>query len=197
MLLNARSRQETIPARQPFSAFPSSLGNWQGTDAQIPPDSLAVLGAGDFLLRDYLNPETSGGRVDLFLAYFPTQKAGDTIHSPKHCLPGSGWTPVQSSEVSLSLPGQRSFPVNRYLVVKGGQRALVLYWYRAHNRDVANEYVAKYYLIADSIRVHRSDGSLIRVSTLIEPGENDRSAQARLIAFLTLASPEFKDFIPS
>ena len=90
-----------------------------------------VLGAGDFLLRVYQDSSRRQPYVDLFLAYFPSQRTGDTIHSPKHCLPGSGWLPVESSRVTLALPGHSPFLANRYVIAKGTDRQLVLYWYLA------------------------------------------------------------------
>src|SRR5260370_39286597 len=79
----------------------------------------------------------------LYIAYFPTQKAGDTIHSPNHCLPGAGWVPTSREVVQITSPDGSSFPVNRYVVSKSGDRELVLYWFRAHGRAVASEYWAK------------------------------------------------------
>ncbi len=194
--VHARGQREVIPQRQNFSSFPRLLGDWTGTTATISPDTLAVLGPGDFLLRSYESPWENTA-VDLFLAYFPSQKAGDTIHSPKHCLPGGGWLPFESSETSLSLSGRRPFRVNRYLVAKGGQRALVIYWYRSGGRAIASEYRAKFYLVADSLRFNRSDGALVRVSTLIQPNENAASAERRLISLLTSVVPVLDDYIPS
>src|SRR5262249_2920185 len=148
------------------------LGSWAGSDVPIAKDVLEVLGPGDFLLRIYQNQSAGIPYVDLFVAYFPSQRTGDTIHSPKHCLPGAGWLPVESSRIILSLLGMRSFPANRYVIAKGTDRELVIYWYWAHNRGIASEYWAKLYLVADSMRLNRSDGSLIRVTTPLRPGES-------------------------
>jgi EpsI family protein len=141
-------------------------------------------------------PFSRGPAVDLFLAYFPSQRTGDTIHSPKHCLPGEGWFPVESKEFSLAIPGQLSIPANRYVITKGRQRALVVYWYQARDRALASEYVARLQLIANSIRFHRSDGSLIRVSTLILPDENPAVAEQRLVSLLSGVVPMLSRYIP-
>jgi EpsI family protein len=196
LFLHARSRNEIIPARQPLAALPHQLGEWTGTDVGIQRDVLEVLGAGDFLLRVYQNSSLPQPYVDIFLAYFPSQRAGDTIHSPKHCLPGSGWLPVESSRVTLALPGHSPFVANRYVIAKGTDRQLVLYWYLAHDRAVASEYWAKFYLVHDSIRLNRSDGSLIRVTTPLRPGEITDAAQARLISFAENFTPLLNQYIP-
>ncbi len=196
LLLHARSSDEVLPQHLPLEAFPSRLQNWAGTDLKIPQDALDVLGPGQFLLRDYQNEASSIPDVSLFVAFFPSQRAGDTIHSPKNCLPGSGWYPLESSRMKISLPGHQPFPVNRYVIAKGTDRQLVLYWYWAHNRGVASEYSAKFYLITDSIRMNRSDGSLVRVTTAILPDEPQDHAQQRLLSFVENIGPLLDQYIP-
>lgn len=196
MFLQARSRGEVFPSRQPLPSFPQQLGSWEGADVAIDPDALQVLGPGDFLLRVYQDQQTTQPPVDLFIAYFPSQRAGDTIHSPKNCLPGAGWAPVQSGRMKLSTANHRPFAVNRYVIAKGDSRQLVLYWYWAHDRGVASEYWAKYYLVADSIRMNRSDGSLVRLKTPILPGETADAAQQRLLPFAGRILPLLDDYIP-
>jgi EpsI family protein len=158
-------------------------------------DVLDVLGPGDFLTRQY-QYGSSRPSVGLFIAYFPSQRSGDAIHSPKNCLPGAGWVPVRSDRVTLNLPGQVPFKANRYLIAKGQERQLVLYWYWAHHRAVASEYWAKYYLVADSIRMHRSDGSLIRLTTAFLPRESVDAAQKRLLALADNISPVIDKYVP-
>src|SRR5262249_5001461 len=176
-------------------SFPAVLNGWSSTDIALSQDILDVLGPGDFLLRRYQHPAASSP-VDLFIAYFPSQRSGDTIHSPKNCLPGAGWTPVQSDRITVSLPGQNPFPANRYVIAQGENRDLVLYWYLAHDRAVASEYSAKFYLVADSIRMHRSDGSLIRLVTAIGPGETVDSAEARLLSLASTITPVISNYVP-
>jgi EpsI family protein len=196
LFLEARSRTEVLPPRQQLAGFPEQFGKWTGTDIELTPDILNVLGPGDFLLRSYRTPSDRVPYNGLFIAYFPTQRTGDTIHSPKNCLPGAGWAPVESSRVPLSLPGQAPFTVNRYLIAKGDERQLVLYWYWAHNRAVASEYWAKIYLVTDSIRMNRSDGSLVRLTTHMLPGESVDSAMQRLVPFAGEVVPRLNQYIP-
>lgn len=196
IFLHARGRVEKIPSREPLTSFPADLGSWRGTPVAISSDVLEVLGAGDFLFRVYQNSAVPEPYVDLFVAYFPSQRTGDTLHSPKNCLPGSGWSPVESTRISVALPGRDPFPVNRYLVSRGNDRVVVLYWYWAHNRGVASEYLAKFYLVADSIRLSRSDGSLFRLTTPLKPGESIESAQARILSFAQNLNPLLDTYIP-
>ena len=196
LLLQARGRSELFPPRQTLQSFPAQLGPWTATDIPLDKEVLDVLGPGDFLLRDYHAQSENTPDIDLFIAYFPSQRAGDTIHSPKHCLPGAGWQPVESSRVTLSLPGHGPFPANRYVIAKGESRQLVLYWYWAHDRGVASEYWAKFYLVKDSIRMNRSDGALVRITTQMYPGETSAEAQQRLMPFASDVSPLLNSYIP-
>jgi EpsI family protein len=196
LFLQARYKDEVVPARQNFTAFPYRLGPWVGRDVDIAPDVLQVLGPGDFVVRDYRKTPASNTTVGLFLAYFPSQRVANTLHSPKHCLPGAGWVPIDSSLVTIALPGREPFRVNRYVVTKGTDRMLVLYWYWAHGRAVTSEYWAKFYLVEDSIRLNRSDGSLIRVATELTRNENANDGQRRSVSFLSTALPIIETFVP-
>ena len=196
LFLHGRSRNEVLPAREPLAGFPRQLADWTSQDVTIPEDQREVLGAGDFLLRVYQKQTVREPYVDLFIAYFPSQRAGDTIHSPKNCLPGSGWSPIESGRTTITLPGHEPFPANRYVIAKGSERQLVLYWYWAHDRAVASEYWAKFYLVADSMRMNRSDGSLVRVTTPLRRGESTDDAQQRLLAFSSNVVPLLNSYVP-
>jgi EpsI family protein len=185
LLLHSRNTAEVIPPHQPLESFPHTLTNWSSVDIPMGKDVLDVLGPGDFLLREYQDG-TGAPPVGLFVAYFPSQRTGDTIHSPKNCLPGAGWTPLRSERVMIHLPGHAPFLANQYLIALGQEEQLVLYWYWAHDRAVASEYWAKYYLVTDAIRMHRTDGSLIRLTTRIMRGEPIESARERLLALGSL-----------
>ncbi len=189
------SHQEVIVPSPPVASVPHQLGAWRGTDVPLDSDVLETLGKGDFLLRTYHEDSSHLSQVDLFMAYFKSQRAGDTIHSPQNCLPGSGWFPLESTRITLTLPGHEPFAVNRYLVVKGDDRTLLLYWYWAHNRGVASEYRAKFYLVKDAIRLSRGDGAMIRVSTPLR-GETVETAQRRLVAFAQELGPLINTYVP-
>jgi EpsI family protein len=111
-------------------------------------------------------------------------------------LPGSGWNPDENVRVTLSLPGHNPFPANRYVISKGDQRRLVLYWFWAHDRGVASEYWAKFYLVKDAIRMNRSDGSLVRFVTPMFSGETPEAAQKRILPFTSAVVPLLDDYIP-
>jgi EpsI family protein len=195
LLLHARNSSEIIPDRLQLSSFPKEFPGWISSDIPISKDVLDVLGPGDFLLRDYRS-QADVSSVDLFIAYFPSQRAGDTIHSPKNCLPGAGWTPLQSERITIRLPGMASFPANRYLIVKGQDRQLVLYSYWAHNRVVASEYWAKFYLVKDSIQMHRTDGSLVRLNTYLGKDESIESGERRLLSLAVNVVPRIPEYVP-
>ena len=195
LLLHARNRAEVIPARPPLATFPRTLATWNSIDVPLSQNVLDTLGPGDFLLRDYQD-STNGSNVDMFIAYFPSQRSGDAIHSPKNCLPGAGWSPVRADRILVQVPGHAPFPANRYLIAKAEQRQLVLYWYWAHDRAVASEYAAKFYLVADSIRQHRTDGSLIRITTPLGTNESLDSGQQRLLTFAGNVVPLINNYIP-
>ena len=196
LVLQARSRREIIAPRMPLSEFPHNLGSWTSQDESIDRETLDILGPGDFLFRNYRNTAEAEAPVDLFIAYFPSQRSGDAIHSPKHCLPGAGWQPIESGQVTLALAGQPSFTATRYLIARGDDRELVWYWFQAHDRALASEYWAKFYLLADAIRMNRSDGSLVRLITPFGTGERSGDAEARLYTLAGQVVPLLHSYVP-
>jgi EpsI family protein len=171
------------------------VGDWTGREVGVSEAVRDFLGDGDFLSRLYFRgPEEPF--VDLFIAYFPTQRTGSTIHSPQNCLPGAGWTPVERRRVVLKGPKGETVRANHYIIAQGLERRLVLYWYQAHGRAVASEYWAKFYLVADSVRMNRSDGALVRVVTSFTDDKDLPSAESRAAAFATQILPVLDHFIP-
>jgi exosortase D (VPLPA-CTERM-specific) len=182
MLATAIGLSHSFP---PFSkhvgTLPSQIGDWNGTDIPISQQELDILGPGEYLQRDYENASQLQPGINLYIPFFPSQRAGDTIHSPDHCLLGAGWFPISREVIYLTRPDGFSMPVNRYVVSKSGERQLVLYWFQAHGRVLASEWHAKYYLISDSIHMNRSDGGMVRLMTPMFDGESPDVAQARMM----------------
>lgn len=196
LFLGRRAGSEVIPNRASLASFPMQLGDWSGSAVPIEKGIRDVLGPGDFMLRVYELEQSSQPDVGLFIAYFPSQRSGDTMHSPQNCLPGAGWNFAARRRITLTPPGGPPFVVNQNVVAKGTDRQLVLYWYYAHGRAVASEYSAKWYLIADAMRMNRSDGSLIRITTAMLPGETIESAMERLVPFADQVVPKLPAYIP-
>lgn len=196
-LANAR-RSETPAARAPFSAFPMTLQSWRATvDPPLSDDILKVLGVDDYLSRIYYRPD--GAAVGLYMGYYASQRQGDTIHSPLNCLPGAGWEPVDEGRLTISNVAGRDLSVNRYIVQKGLDRQLVLYWYQSHGRVIADEYRSRLMLIHDAIRMNRTDGSLVRVIAPIRVGETDHGAAAQQLAesFVRVLFPNLPAYLPN
>ncbi len=195
--LQAHAHNEVFPPRPALSSLPINIDGYTGTDIPIDKQSLEILGPGEFLMRDYEDPNLAGPAINLYIAYFPTQSAGDTIHSPAHCLPGNGWIPSSRKVVQIQGPDGSTFPVNRYVGTIAGERPdLVLFWFQAHGRAVASAYSAKYYLISDSIKMNRSDGALVRLMTPMLDGESADAAQTRVMKLGAPLLPMLDTYIP-
>lgn len=178
------------------SSLPSRIGAWTGKDLLISQEELDILGPGEYLNRNYKNSSEPQTEITLFIPFFPSQKAGDTIHSPDHCLLGAGWFPISREVIRLARTDGSSIPVDRYVVTKAGERQLVLYWFQAHGRVVASEWQAKYYLVSDSIHTNRSDGAMVRIMAPILTGESPDAAQVRMMDFVSQVLPLLDSYIP-
>ena len=196
-LANAR-RSEVPVERLLFKQFPMTLESWRAVeDPPMEDDVLKVLGVDDYLARAYYKPD--GAAVGLYMGFYGSQRQGDTIHSPLNCLPGAGWEPVSQGRVRIADVGGRDMEVNRYVVQKGLDRQLVLYWYQSHGRVVASEYVSRLYLINDAIRLNRTDGSMVRVIAPIPVDAQDGGAAAERLAteFVRALVPHLSSYLPS
>lgn len=190
------SRSEKIPAHRPLDEFSLDSGHWMLTqEVPIDRDTLEVLKADDLLSRIYQDRQT-GKYATLFVAYFNTQRTGKTPHSPKNCLPGSGWTPSQSGMIDIQIPGEtKPITVNRYIVSRGDNQSAVLYWYQSHNRVIASEYAAKIFTVTDSIRYNRSDTALVRVVVPVLDG-NAQGAVDTAVSFVQAVFGPLKQYLP-
>lgn len=191
------SRGERVPRERPLAQFLLPNTEWAPVrDFSIDKETLDVLKADDTLSRAYRNRET-GAAADLFVAYFSTQRTGKTPHSPKNCLPGTGWTPSASGAVTIAVPGEAEpITINRYVVSRDQSQGVVLYWYQGHNRVIASEYRAKIFTIMDSIHYQRSDTSLVRVVVDASGGDTER-ATAVGISFVKAFFLPLKNYLPA
>jgi EpsI family protein len=176
----------------PLSAFPMRVEQWRGMSGpEIEPDVARVLGADDSINRVYRRSD--GATVGLWVAFYASQRQGDAIHSPLNCLPGTGWTPLQHTRPLVDVNG-RSFPINRYLVQKRGDRQLVMYWFQGRGRVVASEYRNKAYLLLDAVRQQRTDGALVRV--IIPVHGDEHSADRAAVDFIAALQPHLVRWLP-
>ncbi|MGH9601614.1 MAG: exosortase C-terminal domain/associated protein EpsI [Terriglobales bacterium] len=194
-VVQVRGRFEHIPARQTLENLPKEFSGYISRDVTIQQDVREVLGDGDFLSRIYgRTPQEPG--IELFIAYFASQRTGTAIHSPRNCLPGAGWTPVDAGRVEIPRAGGNPITANRYLIARGLDRKVVVYWYQSNTRAIASEYSAKFYLVTDAIRLNRSDGSLVRVITSLAQGESQEQGEKRAVAFAQELVSRLTAYIP-
>lgn len=195
ILCNLPSSPAPTLKRMPLSEFPPKIGDWVlQQQGQMDNASLAVLQVDDYIIRSYANSQ--GQVVSLYIGFFNTQREGKTNHSPRQCLPGAGWTPSETStfELNVSDSGTRYFPANRFLMQKGNEQQLFLFWYQGRGRQIANEYMVKAYLMWDSIVHNRTDGALIRVNT--NASANADQAFKNEVTFIRAFYPLLSKFIP-
>jgi EpsI family protein len=192
VLFYSASRGEKTPLAAPLSGFPTLVGAWHLEEVGVvDQETQDILKADDLLTRTYTSRE---GEANLFIAYFKTQRQGQSPHSPKNCLPGSGWQQMETGRIDMPV-ADGSIHINQYVVEKGDAQSVVLYWYQSQGRVIADEFAAKFYLISDSIRHHRSDTALVRV---VVPISRDQTEQAEKVGadFVRTFYPVVKGYLP-
>jgi EpsI family protein len=176
---------------RPLREFPSAIGASRGEDHPYEEQVVQAIGADDYINRIYVGSILP---IELYIGYYKDQRSGDSIHSPKNCLPGSGWVPVHSSRLQIGSMDGAPVIVNGYLVAQGAKQDMVLYWYQSHERIIASEYWAKFWLVADALKHRPTDGAMIRIWTTAADGE--AHAQARAVEFAQTVYPQVAEFLP-
>lgn len=181
--------------RHELKNFPVQVGPWKqaGVDGRFDAQTMSVLRATDYLLRDYRLAQ--GQTANLYIGYYATQRDGASYHSPLNCLPGAGWNMVDPAMVTISLPNGQSFLANKYVIENGGNRHLMIYWYQGRGRMIASEYWGKIYTVLDSVRLRRSDAAMVRVTVPITASDAAALESAREFAAVT--SEVLPEFVPN
>lgn len=190
-------RTEKVPKVAPLIDFPARIGDWvQDREVPLDQETLGILKSDDTLQRSYVNFKERRA-VWLFIAFFKTQRTGQSPHSPKNCLPGGGWEPLINDRPAIEVPGEaRPITINRYVVQRGTDKSAVLYWYQSHGRVVANEFAAKFWSVADALRYDRSDTALVRITTDIGAGGDVETAVQTDYAFARSVFPALIKQLP-
>jgi EpsI family protein len=193
LLLHTVSHGESVVARQPLRELPNTLGGWISQERPLQERIVQAVGVSDYTNRIFFNH--TDPPVQLYVGYYASQRTGDTIHSPKNCLPGAGWDPIHSGYAQVSVLSGRQIVVNEYVIQQDLNKQMVFYWYQGRGRVIASEYWGKFWMVADAISRNRTDGALVRLVTPMNDGE--AKARARLVSFTQLLFPHLGELIPN
>jgi len=185
---------KAVPLKKDLREFPLQVGTWRGVDGGDLPESVQqVLKATAYVSRYY---GRDAERASLFVGYYGEQRAGESMHSPKNCLPGGGWEVMDSRRVPMAIPAMnKTIEVNYYWLQKDQAKQLVLYWYDTHGRAFANEYEGKLILVWEALRTGKTDGALIRV-VVPYVGASSAGAEATATDLARQAYPLLREYLP-
>ena len=194
VFLQLRSTGDAMPLQKPLGAFPREVGGWRGEETVIfDAELLAKLKPSDYLMRRYVDP--AGLPLWLYIGYWDTQRKGAAPHSPRNCLPGNGWEPLEASRITVPLSAPYApITINHYLLQRERDLQVVLYWYEAQGRPVAGEIPAKIEMLRNSVLHNRTDGALVRVSSLVHGSVAETSA--RLVEYVQAMYPAVREHLP-
>lgn len=164
--------ESDIPAPE-LHNLPFEVGRWTAVQEEtLDPAVTEYLKPDEYILRDYLDGNSPP--ISVFVAHFKSLQNDFGPHSPRVCLPGAGWLIRSSKLAQVPVPDKaEGIPANEYVMEKGGDRILVLYWYQ-NDRDVwAQEFHAKLRMLPDLIQYARSDVSLVRIITRISSADGE------------------------
>ncbi len=187
---------EKLPMNRPLSQFPASSGAWQGKQVSMEQKFIDTLDLSDYVIIDYHNGD--GRLVNFYVAYYQSQRKGESIHSPETCMPGGGWLFRESGKtlVPINNGEKATMAVNRALMQKGESKQLAYYWFPMRGRVLTNAYEMKLYNFWDALTRQRTDGALVRIITPIYVNEALDQAEARLQDFMNDMVPVLDGFLP-
>jgi len=186
-------RTEIIPQRESFATFPLEIKNWQGHSQSLESIYLDALKLDDYLLADYSNGQRS---VNFYIAYYASQRKGESAHSPRTCIPGGGWKINSLKQVEFDDPRLKGLTVNRIEIQRDDVKQIGYYWFQERGRIITNEYLVKWFIFWDSLTRRRSDGALVRLLTTVPVSEDTATVEADLIDFLADVRPMLDRYIP-
>lgn len=189
-------RVDATPQRAVFASFPAHMSEWQGRRTSMEQIYLDTLKLDDYLMADYVRDRRE--LVNLYVAWYDSQRSGQSAHSPRSCLPGGGWriTRINQVDVPDVRVGKTPLRANRVQIELGNQKQLVYYWFQQRGRVITNEYLVKWYLFWDSLTRQRTDGALVRLITPLQAGERAEAADLRLQQFAADVAPSLERYVP-
>jgi exosortase D (VPLPA-CTERM-specific) len=182
------NRVEEIPEHQEFISFPLQFNDWIGQHEKLDERVVDKLGMTDYLFVNFTGMDST--IVNLYVAYYESQRKGQSPHSPRVCIPGGGWEIADFRRTEVM-----GGPINRVIIKNGDQEQLVYYWFQGRGRQIANEYFNKWFLFTDALLENRTDGALVRYVTPVHPGESHQDADARIQSLMKNTSPEIKRYL--
>lgn len=189
-------RQEIIPDRKQFVEFPKELDGWTGKRGYLDQIYIDALKFTDYVMMDYVGND--GEAVNFYSAYYESQRKGASAHSPRSCIPGGGWQIASLDTHKINNVNVNLIPltVNRLVIKKGEIKQLVYYWFQQRGRIVTNEYMMKWYLFWDALTRNRTDGALVRLTTIVDGSDSLTEADKRLTDVAHAIGPIISDYVP-
>jgi len=196
-MLTLPGRPESVPPRREFAEFPAQLGPWLAERSALEPVYAEWLGLDDYLLADFR--DSSRTPVNLYIAWYDSQAAGRSTHSPRTCIPAGGWQIEDLSQRRLpagARVGSDTLHVNRAVIRLGSRRTLVYYWFQQRGRIITSEYLVKWYLFWDGLFQNRTDGALVRLVVTVPSGADIAAGDRQLTDFASELVGALTPFIP-
>lgn len=187
-----RFRPVEDPELPVFHNVPKIVGDYIGTDEQIEPEFLTILGADATMFRSYRNGD--GRAVWLFIGYFKSQQENSQIHSPKHCYPGAGWNLAKEDDAAL-LIGDDTISSKHLVLSNGEEKQIVLYWFSTYSGVINDEFALKWHQMKNSLLRKPQSAAFIRFSAMVNVGDAEDATREDLVKFAESITPSIKKIL--
>lgn len=191
LYLNLATFHKAVPLKKALDDFPLIWKGWEGEVHNFDASILEKLRADEYISREY---RKGNERISLYIGYYRSQKEGAQIHSPKHCLPGSGWFKLSEKERSMVIDGAGEIKFIEAIYQKGMEKELFIYWYKMKEAYITDDYILKLYMVYNSLRYRRNDAAFIRLSTHVD--KNFEDSESSMVAAMKDFLPLLKNYLP-
>ena len=164
------SRSEVaVPVNQSFALFPQTAEGWKMVgQSRFDERTLEVLKPTDYLSREYSSDD--GESVGLYVGYHDGGPKSGPIHSPRQCLPGSGWNRIKDEVRALDI-GDRKVSYVSAVYEKDTAKQLFLYWFQVKGDILTDEYALKLMQLKNSVMSNQRDSAFIRLALSVTENE--------------------------
>jgi EpsI family protein len=175
--IEAANERPRPPLLGKLSTIPLSLGSWSGHDLEMDPGVLAESQADDYINRIYRNPAYPGVALRVWINY--SAHGLNMRHSPEICLPGHGYSKVESRCRVLEAPraGGGVHRLSRLVYAQGENFEGVGFWYDIYGESEIEKAVRRLPLTNRSSHGRTTRGSGMTVE-IFAPIDADPEGEA-------------------
>lgn len=160
-------RQAPVVVQTNLEKLPREIGGYIAVDGTFPESVYRELNSDKNVYRHYLN---GNGVLSLYIGYYGTAKGGRTGHNPYACLPGAGWSILETKLINAPTKKTAAGAAFNYIRAKrDGVNTVMVHWYQtAGTRVVATGIRQNIERFWGRLLHNRNDGAFVQITAQVQ-----------------------------